>query len=96
MRSRSPSQHGRRGLAAIVHLVRVAAGIGFSAIWSILLWPELAAHDLLSWEWDQRFLLTVFGFLVIGLVAFWPLRRETDRANHPSTKKETSRAARPH
>ena len=85
MRSRGPSWRGRRGLAAIVHLLRVAAGIGLGAIWSMLLWPELRAHELLSWEWDQRFLLTILGFVVIGLVAFYRSR-----------DKEASHAARPH
>jgi hypothetical protein len=27
-----------------------------------------------SWQWDQRFLLTIFSFVVVGLLAFWPFR----------------------
>jgi hypothetical protein len=79
MRSGSTAWSGRRLLAAIVHLAGAAAGTCVGAIWTILFWPELAAHEFLSRNWDRYFSFTFLGALVIGLLAYWPFASVAER-----------------
>ena len=88
MRLGSTAWNGRRLLAAMVHLAGAAAGTCVGALWTILFWPELAAHEFLSRNWDRYFSFTFLGALVIGLLAYWPFAWVAERVDSRPPRNE--------